>query len=174
MRPKLRGMKMSTKSLKEIDLHLLSLLEKKTSNTEARVKQLQDASNGYRAAMSNLNRLLPKLVDGLTKLGLGIDSLSVTQTGLNNEVWDETTCLKVGMNAVPISGKFKFIKFNGYDSRGRGKNQSRLDEKASKIRESLTDSLGGGISFQVNQFSLECDKNENDMNNRVMIDFWVK
>ena len=59
---------------------------------------------------------------------------------------------------LPSDGKFKFIKFRGYTSRGAGKNESRLDEKAEKISETVMAALQNPeneLRCSVNQFSLE-------------------
>lgn len=55
-------------------------------------------------------------------------------------------------------GKFKFIKFRGYTSRGAGKNESRLDSKAEKICETVQAALQNPVNelrCSVNPFSLE-------------------
>lgn len=55
-------------------------------------------------------------------------------------------------------GKFKFIQFRGYTSRGSGKNESRLDSKAEKICEAVQAALQNPVNelcCSVNPFSLE-------------------
>lgn len=55
-------------------------------------------------------------------------------------------------------GKFKFIKFRGYTSRGSGKNEDRLFEKADKICEKVMEALQNPkneLRCSVNQYSLE-------------------
>lgn len=55
-------------------------------------------------------------------------------------------------------GKFKFIQFRGYTSRGAGKNESRLDSKAEKICEAVMAALQNPVNelrCSVNPFSLE-------------------
>lgn len=59
---------------------------------------------------------------------------------------------------LPSDGKFKFIKFRGYTSRGAGKNESRLDSKAEKICEAVQAALQNPVNelrCSVNPFSLE-------------------
>lgn len=55
-------------------------------------------------------------------------------------------------------GKFKFIKFRGYTSRGSGKNEDRLFDKAEKISEKVMEALQNPeneLRCSVNQLSLE-------------------
>lgn len=59
---------------------------------------------------------------------------------------------------LPSDGKFRFIKFRGYTSRGSGKNKDRLSEKAEKISEAVMAALQtpeNELRCSVNQFSLE-------------------
>lgn len=59
---------------------------------------------------------------------------------------------------LPSDGKFRFIKFRGYTSRGSGKNKDRLSEKAEKISETVMAALQtpeNELRCSVNQFSLE-------------------
>lgn len=59
---------------------------------------------------------------------------------------------------LPSDGKFKFIQFRGYTSRGSGKNESRLDSKAEKICEAVMAALQNPVNelrCSVNPFSLE-------------------
>lgn len=59
---------------------------------------------------------------------------------------------------LPSDGKFKFIQFRGYTSRGAGKNESRLDSKAEKICEAVMAALQNPVNelrCSVNPFSLE-------------------
>lgn len=59
---------------------------------------------------------------------------------------------------LPSDGKFRFIKFRGYTSRGSGKNEDRLCEKAEKISETVMAALQtpeNELRCSVNPFSLE-------------------
>lgn len=59
---------------------------------------------------------------------------------------------------LPSDGKFRFIQFRGYTSRGAGKNESRLDSKAEKICETVQAALQNPVNelrCSVNPFSLE-------------------
>lgn len=59
---------------------------------------------------------------------------------------------------LPSDGKFRFIQFRGYTSRGSGKNEDRLREKAEKISETVMTALQtpeNELRCSVNQYSLE-------------------
>lgn len=61
-------------------------------------------------------------------------------------------------------GKFKFIKFAGYTSRGAGKNEGRLDSKAEKMVNTVGNALGHrykNFDCYVNSYSLEV-KNDSE------------
>lgn len=62
-------------------------------------------------------------------------------------------------------GKFKFVAFNGYTSRGDGRNDERLREKAHKLEDRLSDDARG-VRAHVNPYSLE---RRGDKNPRVLI-----
>lgn len=75
--------------------------------------------------------------------------------------------IKVTFTAAALPG-FKFLQFNGYNAKGEGKNEKRLQVKAAKIEEALkTDVIS---SVAVNQYSLEVRENHVG---RVMIDIWI-
>ncbi len=165
---------MATMNLKQIDEMLMDLCEKKTAAVETKRVQMEREANEYRRAMASVNKIIPTLIESLSKLGLEVGSFSVVKTGVSNdETWSEGTMLKVAIQATPNGSKFRFIKFNGYDKRGAGKNQAALVAKASKIEHELGQPLGDSIvSISVNQFSLE--QKDDGKTNRVLIDLWVK
>lgn len=88
--------------------------------------------------------------DIFKKLHLTIEEFSVSHP------------LKNGQGMVSFylksDGNFKFIPFAGYDSKGRGRNRSKLETKARKMEEKITefiDSENLNISCNVNEYSLE-------------------
>lgn len=96
--------------------------------------------------MSNLNRMLQEFASNgvvaqqiindlepvLAKLHLTIDSFTMNRP-------DKEKASNRGRLSLHLmsDGKFKFIQFRGYTSRGAGKNESRLDSKAEKICEAV-------------------------------------
>jgi len=124
----------------------------------------------YNLAVVKLDAALPALLAALDSQGLQMSELSYYPTGMHNErVWKEGTSLAVSIKARRKDGskKFRFIGFNGYDSRGAGKNQERLDAKAHALREVLN--AGSVLEYGVNCFSLEIKDDANEDTNQVLI-----
>lgn len=103
--------------------------------------------------LRNLRSLLPRIIEGLAIEHLQISSLSyyvgIDATGKGDPH------LKVSISAV-FDGKFKFIKDQGYTSRGSGKNQKTLDDKGKKIEEGFLAMTQ--IKIRVNSMTLEAKK----------------
>lgn len=123
-----------------------SEIEKEMSNLNRMLQEF--ASNGV-VAQQIINDLEPVLA----KLHLTIDSFTM------NRPDREKASNRGTLNLTLLSdGKFKFIKFRGYTSRGSGKNEDRLFEKADKICEKVMESLQNPeneLRCSVNQYSLE-------------------
>jgi hypothetical protein len=105
----------------------------------------------------------------LNKIGLIIDKIFIKHSdvkSINTNV--NNFNLTVDITAVS-NEKFKFIKFAGYTSSGRGKNQELLSNKARTIESGIFDSIG--FKARINEFSLESDNKTRD---RVMIDIFIK
>jgi len=86
---------------------------------------------------------LPVIHEVLSKL-----KLELTEINFHNNGAVEGS-LSLSFVAKPISDKFKFISFKGYDSRGRRKNNDQLRSKAEKIEQSFP------FRVSVNKYSLE-------------------
>lgn len=123
-----------------------SEIEKEMSNLNRMLQEF--ASNGV-VAQQIINDLEPVLA----KLHLTIDSFTM------NRPDKEKASNRGTLNLTLLSdGKFKFIKFRGYTSRGSGKNEDRLFEKADKICEKVMEALQNPeneLRCSVNQYSLE-------------------
>ncbi len=119
--------------------------------------------NALQDKLSILKSKLPTLESGLNKIGLEISEVRYSLNDL--------LCLNVTINAKPNSDKFKFIAFQGYTSRGAGKNQERLQVKASKIAESLSYLLD--VKVYINEYSLEI-KNPGDEKKSVLINMYLQ
>jgi len=122
-------------------------------------------------AVSKVEEKLPSIVAALDSMGLGVSEFGYGKTGMDSKTWNDGDCIRVNITAVPTSNKFRFILDQGYDSRGRGKNQNRLNEKANKMSAVITEKTGIG-SVQINPFSLEI-KNAGDTK-RVLVELWIK
>lgn len=98
-------------------------------------------------------QLIIDLEPVLAKLHLTIDEFTM------NRPDKEKASNRGTLNLTLLSdGKFRFIKFRGYTSRGSGKNEDRLCEKAEKISETVMAALQNPeneLRCSVNQFSLE-------------------
>lgn len=95
--------------------------------------------------------------DIFKKLHLTVEEFSVSRPSKDGRGM-VSFCLK-------SDGNFKFISFAGYDSRGRGRNRSRLETKARKIEEKITkfvDSEKLNISCNVNEYSLESKEGDKE------------
>lgn len=123
-----------------------SEIEKEMSNLNRMLQEF--ASNGV-VAQQIINDLEPVLA----KLHLTIDSFTM------NRPDREKASNRGTLNLTLLSdGKFKFIQFRGYTSRGSGKNEDRLFEKADKICEKVMEALQNPVNelrCSVNQYSLE-------------------
>lgn len=123
-----------------------SEIEKEMSNLNRMREELQ--ANGA-VAQQIINDLEPVLA----KLHLTIDSFTMNRP--DKEKASNRGTLNL---TLPSDGKFRFIKFRGYTSRGSGKNKDRLCEKAEKISETVMAALQNPeneLRCSVNQFSLE-------------------
>lgn len=123
-----------------------SEIEKEMSNLNRMLQEF--ASNGV-VAQQIINDLEPVLA----KLHLTIDSFTMNRP--DKEKASNRGTLNL---TLPSDGKFRFIKFRGYTSRGSGKNEDRLCEKAEKISETVMAALQNPeneLRCSVNQFSLE-------------------
>lgn len=121
-------------------------IEKEIMNLNRMREELQ--ANGA-VAQQIINDLEPVLA----KLHLTIGEFTMSRPD------KEKASNRGTLNLTLLSdGKFKFIKFRGYTSRGSGKNEDRLSEKAEKISETVMAALQtpeNELRCSVNQFSLE-------------------
>lgn len=121
-------------------------IEKEIANLNRMRDELQ--ANGA-VAQQIINDLEPVL----SKLHLTIGEFTM------NRPDREKASNRGTLNLTLLSdGKFKFIKFRGYTSRGSGKNEDRLFEKADKICEKVMEALQNPeneLRCSVNQYSLE-------------------
>lgn len=134
-------------------------IEKEIANLNRMREEMQ--ANGA-VAQQIINDLEPVLA----KLHLTIDSFTMNRP-------DKEKASHRGRLSLHLvsDGKFKFIQFRGYTSRGAGKNESRLDSKAEKICEAVMAALQNPVNelrCSVNPFSLEV--RDGKETGRVMMD----
>ena len=126
--------------------------------------------NQYKAKMDAFGKKATNLENELKKLGLRIHNITTSKCGFSSD-WKHDTSMDVSIVAKS-TGKFKLIKDQGFDSRGRGKNQKLLDAKADKLVNALKDATGFDI-IHVNSYSLEIEENETPETKSILINIYI-
>lgn len=130
-----------------------SNFEQYNEQIEMEIANLNRMRNEMQANGAVAQQIINDLEPVLAKLHLTIDSFTMNRP--DKEKASHRGRLSLTLNS---DGKFKFIQFRGYTSRGAGKNESRLDSKAEKICETVQGALRDSINelrCSVNPFSLE-------------------
>ena len=129
---------------------LRSQYNAKIDNEIANLERMREE---YTANMNVVESILNDLKPVLSKLHLTIKEFNVNKP--NKEIASHLGCLSLELVS---DGKFKFIKFAGYTSRGVGKNENRLHDKAEKITTMVYNALRSSyknFDCYVNMYSLE-------------------
>lgn len=147
----------------EILQYLSDRSTKELQSSQNEIEKQKRYQNALQYNLEILKSKLPILEASLNKMGLEIAEVLYS---MNDELR-----LSVSISAKPNSDKFKFIAFQGYTSRGAGKNRERLDAKASKIAQQLKDI--SGLPVGVNCYSLEIRK-PGDENKSVLIGLYIQ
>lgn len=130
-----------------------SNFEQYNEQIEMEIANLNRMRNEMQANGAVAQQIINDLEPVLAKLHLTIDSFTMNRP--DKEKASHRGRLNLTLNS---DGKFKFIQFRGYTSRGAGKNESLLDSKAEKICETVQGALRDSINelrCSVNPFSLE-------------------
>lgn len=130
-----------------------SNFEQYNEQIEMEIANLNRMRNEMQANGAVAQQIINDLEPVLAKLHLTIDSFTMNRP--DKEKASHRGRLSLTLNS---DGKFKFIQFRGYTSRGAGKNESRLDSKAEKICETVQGAFRDSINelrCSVNPFSLE-------------------
>lgn len=141
---------------------LRSLYNAKINNEIANLERMREE---YTANMDVAESMLNDLQPVLEKLHLTIEEFSVNQP--NKGVASNEGGIRLRLLS---DGKFKFIKFAGYTSRGAGKNDGRLNSKAEKMVNTVGNALGHrykNFDCYVSSYSLEV-KNESEQGAVIM------
>lgn len=130
-----------------------SNFEQYNEQIEMEIANLNRMRNEMQANGAVAQQIINDLEPVLAKLHLTIDSFTMNRP-------DKEKASNRGRLSLHLvsDGKFKFIQFRGYTSRGAGKNESRLDSKAEKICETVQAALQNPVNelrCSVNPFSLE-------------------
>lgn len=129
---------------------LRSLYNAKINNEIANLERMCEE---YTANMNVAESIVNDLEPILSKLHLTVEEVNVNQP--NKVVASHSG--RISLRLVS-DGKFKFIKFAGYTSRGAGKNESRLNSKAEKMVITVDNALSHSyenFNCYVNMYSLE-------------------
>lgn len=130
-----------------------SNFEQYNEQIEMEIANLNRMRNEMQANGAVAQQIINDLEPVLAKLHLTIDSFTM------NRPDKEKASNRGRLSLYLVSdGKFKFIQFRGYTSRGAGKNKSRLDSKAEKICEAVMAALQDPVNelrCSVNPFSLK-------------------
>jgi hypothetical protein len=138
----------------QTDYGIQKRIEAIESEIAEKVVQVHHYKWNMERTLQLLQERLPSIQGTLSEFKLELEAVTGAHaTGHNQNVWTETKSkLHVSLRAKPLPG-FRFLSFQGYDKQGRGKNQYRLQKRASD--------LGGLLnaipdcSFQVNPNSFE-------------------
>lgn len=130
-----------------------SNFEQYNEQIEMEIANLNRMRNEMQANGAVAQQIINDLEPVLAKLHLAIDSFTMNRP-------DKEKASNRGRLSLHLmsDGKFKFIQFRGYTSRGDGKNKSRRDSKAEKICEAVMAALQNPVNelrCSVNPFSLE-------------------
>lgn len=127
--------------------------EQYNAQIEKEIANLNRMRNEMQASGAVAQQIINDLEPVLAKLHLTIGSFTMNRP--DKEKASHRGHLHLTLNS---DGKFKFIQFRGYTSRGSGKNESRLDSKAEKICGTVMAALQNPVNelrCSVNPFSLE-------------------
>lgn len=131
---------------------------------ERKINEMKDEQKIMNHFSDKLNEKLPSIINTLESLHLGIETIGYGKTSNN-------MYLRVSINAVPISDKFKFITDKGFTAKGSGKNDQQLENKAAKLENKIKEGTSIDV-IHINKYSLEV-KNIEDKGS-VMIELWIK
>ena len=145
-----------------IDSHINSL-EEKHSQT---VRESGLETSSYIALLNKAKEITPKLEAAFDKCGFKIERFHCGRTGINSN----ENLLKIGYHILPKSPTFRYIKFNGYDKNGAGRNHSKLVKKANDLTNKLLELTG--LKPNINHYCFE-DRGETKRGS-ILVDFWIK
>lgn len=126
------------------------VIQQATAIREATSRWEAGRLRALKLAKSMMDRLVPALSD----LGLEVTNFGEHQCPYpqGSQDWTPNSHLKVTLH-LHSTGSFRFLAFDGYDSRGAGRNQKRLEQKACKLEDAVLKATGFTVS--VNPISLE-------------------
>ena len=147
---------------------ILEQAENQREKLEIEIEKLRNQMNSYQIRLRKASQIYDKLEQTLNKLGLKIDKYYVpnfeSSDPMGNVMKYDNLFMKV--QAVKNeTNKFRFIAHAGYDSKGAGRNRTKLQNKAEVLSAKLSETIDCSVS--INPYSLEI--NEPDSVGRVLI-----
>lgn len=135
---------------------------------QQKIEEVEKHREVYLDKLEQLKLKLPKIEESFAAKGLYIESLSYSRSGLTLGHHEDAQ-MSCSIGAKRLNKKFRFLRFSHYVN-GNSSNQRRR-EKARK----LGDDLGGpvGIKMHINEFSLELDRDVNEDDARILVNFWI-
>lgn len=149
--------------MKKIAELTASKIEKLNQDFEQQMKDLITFKAQTHTRLNTLFLLESKIEEFAQSQGLTIENIHSMKTGPSWSKWEEGDALMIAIK-FGSNGKFRFIKDQGYDSRGAAKNQKTLEAKAQKLEGKFSEIVG--YSCSVNPYSLQED-------HQVLLDFWI-
>ena len=146
-----------------IDSHINSLEE---IHSEI-VRKSEFELSIYVTLLNKAKEITPTIEDAFDKCGFKVERFHCIRTGMNGDGKQ----LKIGYHILPKSPTFRYIKFNGYDRSGAGKNQPKLVKKANDLTNKLLELTG--LEPAVNHYCFEIDRGK-DIGGSILVDFWVE
>ena len=128
----------------------LTAVETRTNEAIANAQRYNDNTI---ASMKFAEAHFEKIEAAFMSMGLKIENIRTHKTGRDYGVWNDDDRLAIKFHAVPVDGRFKFIKFAGYTTKGDGENEKALNTKADKIQSRVA-SFSGQV-VRVNPYSLK-------------------
>lgn len=145
-----------------IKSHIDKLQEKHAKIVHDSEKQTTE----YIELLEKAEIVLPKIQTAFDIVGFTIKDFTCVKTGINND----GDSLKINFKILPKSPTYRYIKFDGYDKKGAGKNHSKLVKRAKDLQDKIFQLTE--LKCQVNQYCFELYKNSTQ--GLILVDFWVK
>lgn len=144
-----------------IKSHINSLQEKHAKLVSDSEKQTIE----YIDLLEKAEHIIPKIEKAFDIAGFTIKNFTCVRTGINND----DDFLKINIHILPKSQTYRYIKFDGYDKYGAGKNNSKLNKRAKDLQDKIFQLTE--LKCQVNHYCFELDKDGNQ--GSILVDFWI-
>lgn len=146
-----------------------SSIESMVTKSEEKINQINDYTKKYTEKLEQFKKIIPSLEKAVSNYGGKISRLSYHKTG-KDDTWENDDTFIVSFSITPTEkSKIKFIKDEGFTKEGRGKNDTKLETQAEKLRDYLKENLSLN-SVSVNKYSFE----QKDVSKgNILVDIWL-